>query len=585
MQKSWHLLQRDPEAIQMLEKEAKIHPIIAHLLWNRQVRTPQQVNHFLHGNFKDVHPPQLMPGIQAATDKIWHFIQNRKKIGIFGDYDVDGTTGTAILKGILQLLDCPTAHHIPHRLEEGYGLNTEALSKLKKQGCDLVITVDCGITAINEAEHAKKIGLELIVTDHHAMKAKLPDAILVHPNLPNTTYPFAHISGSGVAYKLAWALAMKSCNSERVTPRLRTFLVSALCLAALGLVADVVPLIDENRIMVKRGIEEMNKNPIVGLAALRAKLSKQDSNPIVITDLQYKIGPLINVAGRLGYANLIVELLTTENSVRAKEIADHLESENTKRKFKQSVMLSEAKGMLAKENLNQLSAAVVYQPDWHPGIIGIVAAKLVEWLGRPVFVLSSNGESVTGSGRSIPGFPLHQVLEKCSRFLITSGGHEMAAGLKLKEEAIEPFREAFLAEAANFFGPKIPKRSKINIDTEIQFQFLDKRLMSKIDQIEPFGAGNERPIFMSTHLTIEGEPRLVGAEKNHVQFRVRQQSTVMKGIAFNMGDRWEELLRCKETGCSMVYHPTINSYNGASWVEITVLDFQDRPDPIIDSDN
>jgi single-stranded-DNA-specific exonuclease len=578
--KQWHLLPHDQAAIERLGGAIGVAPIVAQLLLNRGIHDASTGTRFLESPLPGLYPPHALPGITAAVERLAAAIEQKKKICIYGDYDVDGVTGTAILYGLLQQLGAPVEFYVPRRLEEGYGLNTGALQQVSAGGAEVVITVDCGICSLVEALEARRLNLELIVTDHHEMKDQLPAAdVLVHPRLPGTAYPFGGLSGAGVAFKLAWALATKVCGSEKVTPPLREFLLDAIALATLGLIADVVPLHDENRILVRHGLHRLRQKPPLGVQALLEAAGIPSGARLRAEDISFKLAPRLNAAGRLGYAGLVVDMLTTSDAKRAREVATCLEGQNGQRQTLERHMTHQAREMLAGANLAELPAAVLSHPEWHPGVIGIVAGRLVEDLGRPVLIIApKNGAAVaSGSGRSIPGFALHEALKACDDHLLGHGGHAMAAGFKIAPERIDPFREQFCEYVAQNFPGGTPPAPQLVLDAEVPLSALTPGLMKDIDRLEPYGAQNSKPRFLAGGLQIVGEPRRIGGGERHLTFRVKQETASLRAVAFGMGDRVQELM-ADQGRCCLAFTPMLNEWMGNRSVELQVVDFQPGPE-------
>lgn len=575
----WHLVPQATQSIADLTRALRISPVVAQLLANRGIHDPDLAKRFLEPNLVALHPPELLPGIRPAVERIAHAIQHDEKICIFGDYDTDGVTGTAILVTIIEKLGGKPSFYIPHRLEEGYGLNVEAIRQLHASGTSLLISVDCGITACSVADEARRLGLDLIITDHHELAAELPDALaLVHPRLPDSHYPFGELSGSGVAFKLAWALAQFMSGSERVSPPMREALLDAVGLAALGLVADVVPLRDENRIFVRHGLQRLVSHPPLGVQAL-VEAAGLKGKEIRAEDVSFKLAPRLNAAGRLGCALLVVELLTTRSPARAREIAECLEGYNTQRQTIERKMTQQAKEMVEEKGFAGDPAIVLAGADWHSGVVGIVAGRLVEHYARPVILvaLKPGDEPSSGSGRSIPGFDLHLALAECTEELLTHGGHAMAAGLRVLPSRIDAFRERFVKAAENAL-PQGPPRPILRLDAEVPLSALTLGLLRDIDRLEPYGAENPKPRFLASGLTVEGEPRTMGATARHIHFRVRQGGTVIRAVGFGMADRLEELMSAGGA-CSLAFSPKLNEWQGQRKIEIDVVDLAAGPNP------
>ena len=571
--KQWHLLPHQDDAIRRLAAEIRVPAVVAQLLLNRHVTDPAEALRFLESPLAGLHAPNRLPGMNAAVDRITDAIRNRELIRVFGDYDADGVTGTAILIRLIEQLGGKADFYVPHRLDEGYGLNIEAIQQAKASGVALMITVDCGITAIAEAEEARRIGLDLIVTDHHEMLDAIPNATaVVHPRLPGD-YPFGGLSGSGVAFKLAWAVAQRFSASDKVTPELREFLLDAVGLGALGLVADVVPLRDENRICVKHGLKRIAEKPSLGLKALIEVVGLKGA-AIKAEDVSFKIAPRLNAAGRLGCAMLVVELLTTKSATRAHDLAECLNGYNQQRQSIERKIGIQAREMIEAEGFANDAALVLGSPEWHQGVIGIVAGRLADQYARPVILLAlkANDAASSGSGRSIPGVELHMALRACDEHLLGHGGHAMAAGVKLRPSKLADFRAAFNDYVRQQFPDGTPA-PRLVIDAEVPLMALTFGLLKDIDKLEPYGADNPRPKLLATDLTLEGPPKKIGTNEQHLSFRVRQQSIKMRAVAFGMGDRYDELVSAGGI-CSVVFTPKINEWNGYRSIEMEVIDFR-----------
>lgn len=572
--KRWKLLPHDNQVTDHLVQSLRIVPALAQLLVNRGVHHSEEAKTFLTASLSGLHDPAELPGIPEAAERIYLAATNKKRICIYGDYDVDGITASTILWRCLSLAGADVDYYVPDRLEEGYGLNSDALRKLKEQNFHQVITVDCGITSVEQAQVATELGLELIITDHHEMKATLPDAsVLVHPRLPGSTYPFKELCGAGVAFKLAWAIAQKFSNAQKVSEQFKNFLVESVALVALGTVADVVPLTGENRIFVRQGLKNLQATPSIGIKAL-IQAAELGDKQLDAGHIGFTLAPRLNAAGRLGQARLAIELLATSNPTRAVDLARYLNEQNEKRQTVERRIAAQAKEMV--ESMGDLAdepAYVLSSDDWHPGVVGIVASRLVEKYARPVLMISTQEEVGSGSGRSIDGFALHEALAKCGEHLISHGGHAAAAGFKVAKDQIEPLRAAFLAVARQKLdGRKL--QHTITLDTEIPLSALTTGLMKGIASLEPHGAGNRRPMFLASGLQVVGEPKKVGKGENHLSFRVKQGTgPTIKAIAWGMADRIEELMS-QGGKCCLAFSPKINEWNGYVNIDMEVTDLQ-----------
>ncbi|MFL5339137.1 MAG: single-stranded-DNA-specific exonuclease RecJ [Gemmataceae bacterium] len=571
--KVWHLLPHDSVAIERLSAKLRASPVVAQLLLNRGFTEADQARRFLDAPLSGLHAPERLPGVLNAIEQLLPLIAAKEPICVYGDYDVDGITGTAILWQLFQILGLPAHFHMPNRLEDGYGLRREPLQQLAEQGVKAVVTVDCGITSLGEAAEARKLGLKLIITDHHEMKDRLPAAdALVHPRLPGTEYPFGGLSGAGVAFKLAWALCQRISGSEKVEDRFRELLLDGVALAALGLIADVVPLHDENRIFVKHGLNRIHTKPPVGIKALMESAGLSPEKAPRAEDVAFKLAPRLNAAGRLGCARLVVELLTTRNEQRARDLAAYLDGQNKERQSLERKITQQAKDFLADQDLAQMPALVLANEEWHAGVIGIVAGRLAEAFGRPTLLVASQSDPAPGSGRSIPGFALHEALLACAADLHSHGGHAAAAGFRISLDRLDSFRAAFCAYTATHFPDGVPP-PRLSLDAEVPLSALTFGLLREIDRLEPYGAQNPRPKFLAGGLQIVGEPRKIGGGERHLSFRVKQGGAALRAIAFGMGDRVEELMSAGGK-CCLAFTPRLNEWNGYTNVEIEVVDFQ-----------
>jgi single-stranded-DNA-specific exonuclease len=582
--KTWSLLPHDATAIDNLGRSLRVSPIVAQLLLNRQVTEPRDAEKFLSCPLASLHEPELLPGVDVACERLLAAIADKRRICVYGDYDVDGVAATAILFTCLKLLGGQVEFHVPHRLEDGYGLSIETLGKLAASGVQLVVTVDCGIASLAEAEEARRLGLELIVTDHHEPKATLPNAAaLVHPRLPASDgrlYPCGHLSGAGVAFKLAWALCKRACGSPRVSPPLREFLLDAILLAALGTVADVVPLFDENRVFVRHGLARMRVQPGIGLRALLKCAKLEAKVNLGAMDIGYALAPRINAAGRLGTARLAVELLTTTSAERATTLADFLERQNHERQLIERRILQEARDLAEREG--DAPAFVLASASWHPGLIGIVASRLVDQFARPVLMIAlrEGQPHGQGSGRSVPGFRLHEALQQCTGDLVSHGGHASAAGFRILPERIDGFRQRFCDVTQRHFGAEAPAH-QLTLDAEVPLSALTFGLLQAMEQLEPYGSGNPQPLLLADHLQVVGQPRRVGGGERHLSFRIRQNGKELRAIAFGMGDRVDELMSVGGQ-CCLAFTPRLNEWQGYRSVEIDVRDFQAGPEARLD---
>lgn len=577
MAKHWRIHPHDPDRIGELARSAGVSPVVAQLLVCRGLVDAESARAFLQARLSDLRDPSLLPGIDAAAERILRAVHDRRRIVIYGDYDVDGITGTSLLWQCLKILDADVGYYIPHRIDEGYGLHEEALRSLAAAGARTVITVDCGIASCGEALVAAELGIELIVTDHHEPPAELPQAAaIVHPRLPGHLYPFTGLSGSGVALKLAWALCQRASGAKKVGERMRNYLLSAVGLAALGTVADVVPLVDENRVLVQYGLASLKERTGPGLAALLrlAELDKKQS--LDSEDLAFSVAPRLNAAGRLGQAQLAVELLTTTVPDRAVALAEYINELNSSRQsLERSVYLAALKQAQDECDLERDAALVLADAGWHAGVIGIVAGRLAEKFHRPVIVIAFDPLGVkpgVGSGRSVPGFDLHQALTACAESLVTHGGHAAAAGLKIEPARLVGFRAAFCEFVASERSG-VETAAELWIDAELPFSAMTLETVRQIEKLAPFGAANRRPVFWAGDVNLAEPPKRIGGGGRHLSLKLEQCGTTIRGVAFGGGD-WHDELVGAGAGLELAFRPIVNEFRGRSSVELQVADWR-----------
>jgi len=586
MAKRWRIAPHDSERIAQLERAAGIPAVVAQLLIGRGIADPQQAREFLAAKLSGLRDPDALPGATAAAKCLAEAVARNQRIVVYGDYDADGMTGTAILLLCLRLLGANCDFYVPNRLDEGYGLNDGAFERLAADGTQWIITVDCGITSVEQADTARRLGIQLIITDHHAMATRLPEAeVLVHPRLPGYDYPFDGLAGAGVAFKVAWALCKQVAGTERVGERMKRFLLQAVGLAAIGTVADVVPLVDENRILVRHGLTSLREYATAGINAL-AKVTKVDQKPTLASeDIAFMLAPRLNAAGRLGQAQLAVELMTTSDPARAKALADYIDQLNGSREsLERSIYLAAHRQAQELFNPQEDAALVLAGHRWHPGVIGIVAGRLAEKYHRPVVLIALDELGVkpgVGSARSVPGFDLHQALQVCSANLLTHGGHAAAAGLKIKEEELDAFRAAFCEYAAEMLT-EAHRVAELWIDGETSLNALSLKTVQQIEQLAPFGQGNARPVLCASNVTMSGPPKRIGGGGRHLALSFSQHGTTFRSVAFGGGD-WADQLAGTTAPLQIAFRPTINHFRGRRSVELHLADWR-IAEPAADED-
>ncbi len=517
----------DEKSILSLADSLNISKALAILLIQRGITNFFEAKTFFRPSLGSLHDPFMMDGMQQATQRVIEAITNNQKICVYGDYDVDGTCSAALMYLFLKELGADVMTYIPNRLTEGYGISNQSIDYLNEQGVNLIISVDCGITAVEEIQHAKSHKIDVIVCDHHQPKEQLPEAYAVlDPLKPTDTYPFKSLSGAGVAFKLATAIGDRIGKKEMA--------YKYLDLVALASAADIVPLVDENRILVREGLEIINKNPRPGIEALirsaRMELGNLSAGQIVFT-----IAPRINAVGRLGDAHRAVELFTTNDPLKASQLAKILEEENSKRREIDEATFSHAVSIVEKEiDLNTNMGIVLHDPEWHPGVIGIVASRLVEKFYRPAIMLTTVDGIAKGSARSIPGFNIYEALQSCEDLLLQFGGHEAAAGLAVSIDKLDEFKKRFndiLCKSMN----EEDIYPEITIDLKLSFSEISPKFLRILRQFAPFGPGNMRPVFLSENVSLVYPPKVVGMNHIVTSFKQNSNDKVFDAIGFNLG--------------------------------------------------
>lgn len=568
----WILPPAMPSAATVSEMACALacHPLVARLLLTRNITDLAVAREFIHPQFKNLQPPETIPGMTLAAERIAAAVNQREKITIFGDYDVDGITGTAMLWRLFKLAGADFDIYIPHRVDEGYGISCSALKQLAEQGTRLLVSVDCGITAIEPIAQARRDGMDVIVTDHHEMGAALPAAnVLVHPGLDSTGKANRHLCGAGVAYKLAWAIAARLCNSPRLTGGYRNLMVEFSALVALATIADVVPLIGENRLLARFGLAQLPHSSLVGIKAL-ISAAGLTNKAIDGTAVGFLLAPRLNAAGRMDHASEAVELLTTNDEGRATELADYLEGQNTDRQGTERKITVAALKM-AREPRDMPPAIVLCSHDWHAGVVGIVASRLVDAFNRPTFILSQEGAHAAGSGRSIKGIPLHEAIDFCRDLLISGGGHAAAGGVRLEAGNVEAFRQR-LCEFVRNRCPSIEFAAAMELDGELTETDLDLQAVRELENLAPFGCGNPRPKFLIAGARVAAAPRRMGAAGGHLQLQLRIGTQTARAVAFRMGLLEPYLPIGMEL--DLVVEPRIDTYNGRTRLDLHVVDLR-----------
>ncbi len=523
----------DEEDIARIASELAVPRVMARILLNRQIDSFEKARVFFRPDLENLHDPFLMKDMDVAVDRLTHALENGEKILVYGDYDVDGVSAASLLYLVLsRLVGTRVTYYIPDRMTEGYGLSEKGIREAAEKGVSLIITVDCGVTAVEEIRLARELGMDTIVCDHHQPGEELPPAVAVlDPKRPDCPYPFKELAGVGVGFKLLQGLYKKLELDEAE-------LDEYLDLVAIGSAADIVPLVDENRILVRHGLDKINYNPRYGVKALleSAGLSGREMTVGLIV---FVIAPRINAVGRLGDARRAVQLLTAQTLQKARILAKELERENKLRRDIDETTFKEALAIVEnKLDPTRDTAFVLYKQDWHPGVIGIVASRIVERFYRPTILISIMDGIGKGSARSISNFNIYEAIKSCSHLLSGFGGHKYAAGLTIQEEKIPEFVECFKQAAAEQIQPEdlVPS---LRIDSEVELKDFDQRFIRLLKLLGPFGPMNMRPVFVSRNLKMHGTPSIVG--NNHLRLKLEQNGVVMDAIGFNMGDYLDKI--------------------------------------------
>ena len=561
LKKKWILKEFDKNRVVEISKTFKISPLTAIILYNRGIREDEEIREFLERDLGTMHNPFLMKDMDKATERIHLAKNNNEKITIYGDYDVDGITSIAILYKYLKNMGIEVDYYVPDRMVEGYGVNRDALDKIRQSGTSLIITVDTGITAVEEAEYAKSIGLDFIVTDHHECKEKIPDVYAaIDPKRKDCPYPFKSLAGVGVVFKLIQAL-----DKNESLENLMDKYADLMCL---GTVADISPLIDENRVIVTEGLKRFKTTNNIGLKALIDVST--NGKAITTSTIGYTIAPRINASGRLGCASTSVELFLTEDEAKAAELADSLCHENTLRQQTEQEMFKEALEYIEMHpEIKDDDILVIPHEKWHHGIVGIVSSKITEKYYKPSILFAVDGDSAKGSGRSISGFNLFGALEHSSDLLEKFGGHELAAGLTIKAENIEAFRKAINSYAKG----KIEEATlipTISLDAQIKVTYITIDTVNDINKLQPFGVNNPTPSFSVRNIKIHRIS--VMSNGKHLRMTLYKDGKYLDAVGFGMGDYYSMF----EEGdfVDVAFALDINDYKGFQNVQMILKDIR-----------
>ncbi|MFP4106952.1 MAG: single-stranded-DNA-specific exonuclease RecJ [Phycisphaerae bacterium] len=568
---NWNIPPAD-ESAEQLARQIRTSRVVAQALVNRGISDADAARGFLSPKLNDLHDPEQLPGCVKAAKRIARAVEQNEKIVIYGDYDVDGMTSVAILHACLKMVDGDVSFYVPHRLDEGYGVNDEAVDKLIAEGMDLMVTVDCGVTAVQPVRKTVEKGVDVIITDHHAVGQALPPAeAIVHPDLPGELYPNPHMCGAGVAFKVAWQVAREVCGTKRVDDRMKEFLLNATCLAALGTIADVVPLVGENRSLAVFGLRGLPQAKHDGLQALLASANLVGET-LDAFHVGFRLAPRLNACGRMGHAQLAVELLTDAPAEKAAKIAGYLSQQNTERQKVEREITARAIELVEERGLDGDDARVIVlaEQGWHAGVVGICASRLVDRFGKPAVIIAINGDGTgQGSARSVEGFHMRDALQACGEHLLSFGGHAMAGGLRVAVQSVEAFTKAMEAHARQHVSDEQIAPS-IDVDVETNLEELSYVVVEHLSRFQPCGQGNPHPRVAMRGLEIIAPPRRIGRSGKTATMVLGQAGQRMRAVGFGMGDLADRLVGIKKV--DVVAEPVLNTFRGRTNAELQLID-------------
>ena len=562
---SWHIKEFDPQLVDIVAKEFGVPNAIAKIMTLRGVTTRDISSNFFTPKKDSLHDPYLLKDMDKAVIRIKQQKIEKKKLMIFGDYDVDGVSSTSMLYKFFKESNLDVSYYIPHRDIDGYGLSKRGIDFAHSIGANLIITCDCGINAFEEIEYAASINIDVIVTDHHKPEKKIPNCVaVINPNRKDCNYPFKGLCGAGVAFKLAFALA----DSLSVDPNL---IWQYADLITLGIAADIVPMVDENRIISHFGLKMIRSGSNIGIKSL-IETSNLKIDSIGIGQIVFWVTPKINAAGRLGEASRAVKLLSSENPIYSMEVARLLDKENEKRKLITLNMQDESISMVENDFMDHSNRGIVlFKEDWHPGVIGIVASRIKEIYNKPTVIIGVEDNIGKGSCRSISGFDIVDALDYCEDLLDGHGGHPMAAGLTIREKNLLKFKEKF----ESYCELNIKKEDlipMIYIDAEIRIREINSRLINFLKYLEPYGPKNSKPKFLSKNIMVEGNPNVIGKDQSTIKFKIKQEQNILEAIAFGMIDEYEKLITGKPI--DIIYNISENYWNGKTSLQLEIKDIR-----------
>ena len=559
MNKKWEFYNPNEKKVKEISEKFNVSELLATVLLNRNIIKDEDVKLFLNPTRKDFHDPYLMPDMEKAVNRIITAIDKKEKTIIYGDYDVDGITSITVLSKFLKERNLNVGAYIPNRLEEGYGLNKKAIKKIADEGYKLIITVDCGISGTEEIDYAYSLGMEVIITDHHEPLEVLPKALaVIDCKRKDNKYPFNSLAGVGVAFKLIQAIGIRLDLEEKEY-------LKFLDIVCIGTISDIVPLVDENRVIAKLGLKLVENTRSPGVKALLNAAAYKEVNSNTVS---FGMAPRINACGRMGHERDALDLFLTENIVEANRITEKLNNYNRERQEIEKRIFDEAILKITSEHLMNNNAIVIGSENWHHGVIGIVDSKITELYFKPSILICFEGEEGKGSGRSIPGFDLHAALCSTSDYLEKYGGHEMAVGLSLKKSNFQKFRQKFEQIARDNHTEDLV--SVIKIDKEINLKDINLENVKQLKLLEPFGEANKTPIFIYKNLKIDSIRAL--SEGKHLKLTLKDGNTIINAIGFNMGEYSEEFLIGDKI--DVIGLLEINTFNGVENVQINMKDLR-----------
>ena len=559
MQKNWNILESKNTVVSELSKALNVSEIVAHLLALRGITTFDEAKSFFRPEISQLHNPFLMKNMQKAVDRIETVIASGEKVLVYGDYDVDGTTSVAMMYSFLKKKIKEIEYYIPCRYDEGYGISLKGIDYAKENNFALIIALDCGIRAVNQVDYANEKGVDFIICDHHNPAEKVPEAVaILNPKQIDCNYPYKELSGCGVGFKLIQAFSQQN-NIDF------SEIIEYLDLLTVSIGADIVPMTGENRVFSFYGLQQINKSPRVGLKALMETANK--TKEVTVTDLVFGVAPRINAAGRIDHARKAVEILVETDYSKAKLFADKIEENNTTRKDLDKSITKKALEMVDVKK----KSTVVYSENWHKGVVGIVASRLIETHYKPTIVLAEKEGVLTGSARSVHDFDLYSAIAKCEHLCEKFGGHKYAAGLSIKKENLPQFIDAF-EKAVIESITEDQLTPKINIDMVIDINNVDDKLYRIIKQFAPFGPKNLPPIFVSKGVIDNGYGKQVGEDKSHLRINVKRNKDAIAGIGFSMG-KYFEMIKDNQT-FDICYSISENEWNGKKSLQLGLRDIK-----------